>query len=236
MTQTTKTSDSDGSSRVSAIESFFVTDGDKFKCNIKNAAGSPCGSVVRCQERRGAPGRLQHIQHRHAEEYAKLPAKKPRNAKSKRPRGKEGTDCGVEADDVAVILWLARRAHPLTELDDEWVKTKTTLTRKNVMERAAPLAKSMMGEVLAELRGKTCCLSLDGGTNAGTKTVDICAVHNGVSHFIKAVHCGTSSLEITAVAVGHLAGNFILYFFNGKISILNLSQASNLQSPNTTQE
>ena len=179
------TANSTQGDRVTEIEKLFLKDGDKYRCKVEK-----CQALVKCQEKRGAPGRLQHLRHMHAELFASLPGKKKR-PKRERIANVDGND------DADIILWLARRAHPFSELDDPWIKTKTTLTRKNVVERALGVAQKMLEDVFAELRGKTVSISLDGGTNAGVKTVDFCVVHEGVSHFVKAARCGATSAEIT---------------------------------------
>ena len=171
----------DKAARVKAVTAHFTQDGDKFKCTI----GS-CNAAVACQVGRGAPGRERHLAKHHAEQFKALPAKFVRcvlAAKAKRNRDDE------------TILWLCRRAHAFTELDDEFIRSQCSVTRKNFLERASPLAAHFLDDMLASSARKIVTLAVDGGTNAETATQNLCANIGGVSWFLEAARLENSTAE-----------------------------------------
>ena len=170
----------DKAARVKAVCALFVPAEGKFKCLVAS-----CKATVACQDARGAPGREQHLQHHHPQEYNSLPQKATR--KSSEPQSLKRS----RNDDT--ILWICRRAHPFTELDDEYVSQGCTITRKNFLEHASVIAGKFIDEMLACSKGKRVSFAVDGGTNAETKTQNLCANINGVSWFLEASRLDSSA-------------------------------------------
>ena len=200
--------------RARIIEGFFAdgveTDGVMvFKCLIEE-----CGANVACKEKRGAPGRANHIVQHHATTYATIPpARITMKIKSKPNPGtpissqsltqRSSTEATDDKkvdkkrrleEDGAVVELFARTLLPFSLADDAYF-SKSGVHRKNIADKMATRLGELKNTFAASDVGGLYSVTIDSGTNSGTKTMNICVVHRGVCRTVAACRLETHTAE-----------------------------------------
>ena len=170
-------------------------DGGYFECLA-------CLSKVKCVGARGAPGRLNHLKVHHPAVLAEIIGQNPKAKRQRREKVTEGSssDGGGEAggevskrsDRRAEADFFARQLFPFTVADDPYFEGR--ISRKTIVTAILERQKEKLGQFFADNKGLGCTLSLDSGTNAGTRTVNICCCFGGGAVLLSArrieVHTG----------------------------------------------
>lgn len=193
--------------RTNKIEQLFKVENETcFKCNVVVGDGA-CNAIVKCMARRGAPGRSQHIRIHHKSVWDKLPPARgyvrrlpqlkveqvPDNNEQQAVVPKAETDepakksHRVEMTVGEVLDFIARTAQPFSIVDDPIIRSRCRINRCAVPRLLEERVKAVMERFGKATVRQPVAFALDGGTNAGVKTLNVCAVHNGVSRVVSSV-------------------------------------------------
>jgi hypothetical protein len=165
-----------------------------FTCSVLG-----CTEKVQCVNGRGAPGRLSHLKTTHRELYDALP---PARSYSKKIGGAKIAEPNAQAPneeqqtpqtqppkrprEEEAIDFFGRSLLPFSLVEDSYFK-ETGLTRKTLPEKMAKRLTTVRAQFVATNEGQFCSISIDSGTNAGERTLDVNCRHRCVSRFVQAL-------------------------------------------------
>lgn len=170
-----------------------------FKCNI-------CKKIIQDTDdlTKGCPGRASHIERMHKTENSRLPKKRARKCKGEGEDSAAG-DVALTADDV--VCWMARRLHPHEELSDPFVSAickKVGVTTKNILKLSEDVLAKYEAAHVQQTLGQYYTVSLDGGTNAGKRTMNFAHNSEGVERSIGAVRLPRMTADLICIEVDRL--------------------------------
>lgn len=125
------------------------------------------------------------------EKQVEEPATQP----SKRPR--------EDSVDDRVARLFARKLYPFSDVEDVFYKELgSTLNRKNIADKMAAIAMVERSLFLKSCEKAHCAFAIDSGTNAGTRTLNVCVLSKGRSRLLEAIRIPVQSSAAIADCVG----------------------------------
>ena len=189
------------------VERYFsdaVDDGDgvHYKCTVEG-----CLAKVKCLAGRGAPGRTHHLRVHHPQlldgifeenPKAKRQRKEAAAADAKEGEEKKHEETEKEKDRSREADFFARQLLPFSVADDEYFNG--VVTRKTVVPAIVQRQKGVLKKFFDENKGRRCTISIDSGTNAGIRTINICVCF-GASVLVASRRIETHTTENLCEAV-----------------------------------
>lgn len=150
-----------------------------YKCLVEG-----CGATVK-DPTTGVPNLIAHLKVKHPAIFNALPEKE---TYKKRPREEPATQPSMTiADaDAEIAELFARRLWAFSDIEDDFFKTKTSLTRKTLPLKIAELAKQHLTQFGEACQNLPMTVMIDSGTNEQTRTLNVVVVCQGRSRVVAA--------------------------------------------------
>ena len=222
------------SARSEACEKLFADDEKGYKCLVDN-----CGAVVCCIAKKGCPGRLSHLASTHCAVFKGLPAAKQiaRN-KGDKTASCQATPDGPESASQAsasqlkkvtkdkriredVVDLFARNLLPFSLAEDPFFEG---LSRKTIRTQMQARHIAVRDSYWAACVGDV-AVSIDSGTNGGSRTTNVVAVHKAIQTTIAARRAET----MTSDAIVEMVIEALAPLKHMRIAAFTSDNASNMR-------
>ena len=223
------------SDRTALIEACFCDDpvvqGDQtlFKCLVGD-----CGEMVADVVGRETPGRWSHLERNHSDKAKEMPQKNAMKAPTKKKeqnqqpeeKGQEDVEQARKKKRTETADLFARNLFPFLVADDPFFEG---FTRKNIVEALEARLEEVKTHFFEAHKNEMCSISIDGGTNAGTRTLNICILHSGCSRLLAAERLEHHTSEAIVESVTNVLKQVSL-----TIAAFTSDNAANVRSANAT--